>query len=372
MTSEKKPELGSVMVIGGCGFLGHHVVRVLLRDYTCSVSVIDLRCTRNRRPDSDGVEYFEVDITDADKVESIFKKTRPGVVIHTASPAAQSNDAVSHALFKKVNVDGTQAIVDACRKTGVKALVFTSSASVVSDNRSDLINVDERWPVIRGSQQSEYYSETKAAAEEIVLKANRAPEAPKLLTCAIRPSGIIGEGDTMAIYHMVNIYRQGRTGVQVGNNDNLFDFTYVENVAHGHLLAARALLLTAASSTVPLDTERVDGEAFFITNDSPVYFWDFCRAVWAAAGSPQGTDHVWTLPRDVGMVLGFLSEVFFGIIRKPPTFNRQRIIYSCMTRYYDISKAKRRLGYKPLVPLDEGVRRSVQWTLEMEKERAKQ
>ncbi|KAK0730670.1 C-3 sterol dehydrogenase/C-4-like protein [Lasiosphaeris hirsuta] len=364
MTSEKKPELGSAMVIGGCGFLGHHVVRLLLRDYTCSVSVVDLRCVRNRRPDSDGVAYFEADITDAAKLEVIFTKVRPSVVIHTASPPAQSNDSVSHALFKKVNVDGTAAVVNACRKTGVKALVYTSSASVMSDNLSDLINADERWPVIRGANQSEYYSETKAAAEEIVLKANRSPEAPGLLTCAIRPSGIMGEGDTMVLYHIINIYRQGRTNVQVGDNNNLFDFTYVENVAHGHLLAVRALLQTAAASIVPLDTERVDGEAFLITNDSPVYFWDFCRAIWAAAGSPLGTDHVWILPRSTGMFLGYLSEVFFSIIRKPPTFNRQRIVYSCMTRYYDISKAKRRLGYKPLVSLDEGIKRSVKWTLE--------
>ncbi|KAL2262852.1 hypothetical protein VTK26DRAFT_9239 [Humicola hyalothermophila] len=364
MASEKKPELGSVMVIGGCGFLGHHVVRLLLRDYTCSVSVIDLRCTRNRRPDSDGVAYYEADITDADRLESIFQKTRPDVVIHTASPPAQGNSSVSHELFKKVNVDGTAAVVKACQNTGVKALVYTSSASVMSDNKNDLINADERWPTVRGKDQTEYYSETKAAAEELVLAANRAPEAPKLLTCAIRPSGIMGEGDTMVLYHMINIYRQGRSNVQVGDNDNLFDFTYVENVAHAHLLAARALLVTAKSSTVPLDHERVDGEAFIITNDSPVYFWDFCRAVWAAAGSPHGTEHVWTLSREVGMVLGFLSEVFFGIIRKPPTFNRQRIVYSCMTRYYNITKAKRRLGYKPLVSLDEGIKRSVKWTLE--------
>ncbi|KAK4128391.1 hypothetical protein N657DRAFT_676188 [Parathielavia appendiculata] len=367
MGSEKKPELGSVMVIGGCGFLGHHVVRLLLRDYTCSVSVIDLRCTRNRRPDSDGVAYFEADITDAAKLESIFSKVKPDVVIHTASPAAQGSDSVSHALFKKVNVDGTEAVVKACQKTGVKALVYTSSASVMSDNRSDLINADERWPLVRGKDQSEYYSETKAAAEELVLAANRASAAPHLLTCAIRPSGIMGEGDTMVLYHLINILRQGRDNVQVGDNDNLFDFTYVENVAHGHLLAARALLLTAAAKTIPLDHERVDGEAFIITNDSPVYFWDFARAVWAAAGSPRGTEHVKVLPRSVGMVLGYFSEWFFWIINKPPTFNRQRIIYSCMTRYYNISKAKKRLGYRPLVSLDEGVRRSVKWTLEQEK-----
>ncbi|CCC04983.1 hypothetical protein SMACR_04350 [Sordaria macrospora] len=367
MASEKKPELGSVLVIGGCGFLGHHVVRVLLRDYICSVCVIDLRCTRNRRPESDGVQYFEADITDAARLEEIFNQVKPQVVVHTASPPAQSNDSVSHALFKKVNVNGTAAIIKACQQTGVTALVYTSSASVMSDNKSDLINADERWPVIRGAQQSEYYSETKAAAEELVLQANRSAAAPNLLTCSIRPSGIMGEGDTMTLYHLIKLYQNGKTSVQVGDNDNLFDFTYVENVAHGHLLAAVALLQTSKLKIAPLDHERVDGEAFIITNDSPVYFWDFCRAVWNAAGSPHGTEHVWVLPRDVGIVLGFLSEVFFGIIRKPPTFNRQRIIYSCMTRYYDISKAKKRLGYKPLVPLDEAVRRSVKWTLDQQK-----
>jgi sterol-4alpha-carboxylate 3-dehydrogenase (decarboxylating) len=170
----------------------------------------------------------------------------------------------------------------------------------------------------------------------------------------------------MLTFHLVNIFRQGRTSVQVGSNENLFDFTYVKNIAHAHLLAARALLHTHSSPTRPLDHERVDGEAFLVTNDSPVYFWDFARAVWRAAGSDKGTDHVWTLPRDVGYVLGYLSECFFAVIRKPPTFNRQRIVYSCMTRYYNIDKAKRRLGYRPLVSLDEGVKRAVRWHLEQE------
>lgn len=160
--AQEKPTLGSVLVIGGCGFLGHHVVRLLLRDYICSVSVIDLRCTRNRRPDSDGVAYYEADITDADKLETIFAKIKPDVVIHTASPPAQSNETVvPRELYKKVNVDGTAAVIKACQQTGVKALVYTSSSSVVSDNKTDLINVDERWPLVRGSQQTEYYSETK-------------------------------------------------------------------------------------------------------------------------------------------------------------------------------------------------------------------
>ncbi|CCF41516.1 3-beta hydroxysteroid dehydrogenase/isomerase [Colletotrichum higginsianum] len=367
--SEKKPatlpNLGKVLVIGGNGFLGHHVVNQLLagdRWAVAAVDVIDLRCGHNRHARA---SYHEADITDTDKVKSIIENVKPDVVIHTASPAVQGDNAVAKDLFRKVNVDGTASVVAACQAASVKALVYTSSASIISDNTSDLINADERWPVIRGELQTEYYSETKAAAEELVLDANRQDPYP-LLTCSIRPAGIFGEGDTMVTHQMVKIYREGKTGIQLGSNENLFDFTYVGNVAHAHLLAARLLLATAASSTAPLDHEKVDGEAFLVTNDSPIYFWDFARAIWRAAGSDKGTSHVWAIPREIGLVLGFCSEVFFTIIGKPPIFNRQRNIYSCMTRYYNIGKAKRLLGYRPIVGLDEGIKRGVQWFLDQE------
>ncbi|KAK2004623.1 3-beta hydroxysteroid dehydrogenase/isomerase [Colletotrichum falcatum] len=368
--SEKKsatpPNLGKVLVIGGNGFLGHHVVNQLLagdRWAVASVDVIDLRCGHNRHPKA---SYHEADITDTDRMKSILEGTKPDVVIHTASPAAQGDGAVAKDLFRKVNIDGTASVVAACQASSVKALVYTSSASIISDNTNDLINADERWPVIRGELQTEYYSETKAAAEELVLNANRQEPYP-LLTCSIRPAGIFGEGDTMVTHQMVKIYREGKTGFQLGDGDNLFDFTYVGNVAHAHLLAARLLLATAAASTAPLDHEKVDGEAFLVTNDSPIYFWDFARAIWRAAGSDKGTSHVWTISREIGAVLGFCSEVFCSIIGKPPTFNRQRNIYSCMTRYYNISKAKRLLGYRPIVSLDDGIKRGVRWFFDQEK-----
>ncbi len=145
----------------------------------------------------------------------------------------------------------------------------------------------------------------------------------------------------MATLGLLRVHESGRSNIQIGGNDNLFDFTYVENVAHAHLLAARALLLTYDAKTAPLDHEKVDGEPFFITNDTLVYFWDFARTVWRAAGSDLKRDQMRVIPRELGWMLRLFSEVFFGIIRKPATFNRQRITHSCMTRYYDISKAKK-------------------------------
>ncbi len=160
---------------------------------------------------------------------------------------------------------------------------------------------------------------------------------------------------------MINVYTTGKTGFQLGDNTNIFDFTYVGNVAHAHCLASLALLQTGKLPIIPLQHQRVDGEAFFITNDEPVYFWDFARAVWKAAGSDKGTEHVWVISRDVGMVLGTVLEYAMWIIGRKSKLTPREVKYSCITRYYDCGKANRRLGYKPLVSLQEGITRGVKW-----------
>ena len=162
-------------------------------------------------------------------------------------------------------------------------------------------------------------------------------------------------------------YVQGKTGFQLGDNENLFDFTYVGNIAHAHLLAAYALLVTSQSATAPLDHEKVDGEAFIITNDQPVYFWDFMRAVWKAAGNEKGTEHVWVIGKDIGLVLATLAEWGTWLVGRDTPFKRRIVRYSSMTRYYDCSKAKRRLGYRPIVSLQEGIDRAVGAWLEEQK-----
>lgn len=199
-----------------------------------------------------------------------------------------------------------------------------------------------------------------------MLAANRSASYPKLLTCALRPAGIFGEGDVQLLPPIINVHTTRKTAFQLGGNENIFDFTYVANVAHAHLLAAAALRQTAALATPPLDYERVDGEPFFITNDEPCYFWDFARAVWKAAGSDLGTEHVWVIGRDVGMAVGALLEWAMWALGRTPKLTRRQVRYSCMTRYYDCGKAKRRLGYRPLVGLQEGVTRSVSFFTEQQ------
>lgn len=93
--------LGSILVVGGCGFLGWNLVHELLRqDPSASLSVVDLR-TADPHP---GVTYFSADITDQSQVAAVFAKVKPKTVFHTVSPHPLLND---RDLFYKVNVVGT-------------------------------------------------------------------------------------------------------------------------------------------------------------------------------------------------------------------------------------------------------------------------
>lgn len=197
-------------------------------------------------------------------------------------------------------------------------------------------------------------------AEIAVLAANRKP-SDKFLTCSIRPSGIFGEGDSQLLPGLLQASLRGQSRFQIGENNNLFDYTYVQNVAYAHILAAAGLLETWRRQTAPLDHEKIDGEAFIITNDSPAYFWDFARAVWKEAGDTVGTDpkKVWVLPTGFALAVASIMEFILGIFGKEPSLSTYKVRFSVMTRYFSIVKAKQRLGYQPLVSLEEGIRRGV-------------
>ena len=192
--------LGRVLVVGGCGFLGYHVVDQLLGFPSekfsppsltskqsptqrirvkpadlrfpslksrypvyknTQVHVLDLRCDRNRLP---GATYHEADISDPESLLRVFRAVKPEVVINTASPLYDAPKPI----LRKVNIEGTKNLVEvAAGQRGdwggkCKAFTHTSSSSVVHDGRSDLIFGNELWPYVRPNP-IEYYSETKVS-----------------------------------------------------------------------------------------------------------------------------------------------------------------------------------------------------------------
>lgn len=111
---------------------------------------------------------------------------------------------------------------------------WSAPASAVVFDGSDLLGVDETVPYTR--KPMDYYTETKVAGEKLILAAN----SPSLAVVALRPSGIYGEGDTVMVPTLVRQARAGKMKYIIGNGKNVWDFTYVGNVAQAHVLVSTA------------------------------------------------------------------------------------------------------------------------------------
>jgi len=109
------------------------------------------------------------------------------------------------------------------------------------------------------------------------------------------------------------------------------------------------------------DPLHVAGQAFFITNGEPLYFWDFPRRMWRmlAPDSYPARDPI-VLPKLVGFAIATLAEWWGWLTGREPTFTRFRVTFACAHRWHNIEKARRVLGYEPQVGLDEGLRRSIE------------
>ncbi|KAJ2802985.1 erg26, C-3 sterol dehydrogenase [Coemansia helicoidea] len=323
------------LVIGGEGFLGRAIVDALVERRTRTgssdvVRVLDLR----RVHDDPNVEFFEGDIcrpADVEAAVSAGGRTAT-VVFHTASPVMKAPEA----LHTRVNVEGTKTVLEVCRSAGVARFVYTSSASVVYSGAA-LEYVDETigYP----STFADHYSETKAIAEKLVLEYN---DRGGMRTAALRPSGIFGPGDRqMTPGALLAQRRNFPVLVQVGSGDSLFDFTYVGNLADVHLLCADKL-----------HEDGVAGEVFFITNDQPINMWAFMRMLWAEVGDTRSPKLV--IPTFVAAailaILRLLAAVRLVKHDVPFVFGM-----TFTPRYFNIAKAKERLGYTPRVPYREGV-----------------
>lgn len=137
---------------------------------------------------------------------------------------------------------------------------------------------------------------------------------------------------------------KGETSFIIGTGDNLFDFMYVDNAVDAHILAVENLLTTQTAA----------GEAFFISNQEPVYFWDFLAFIWAQFD--HHPKHRYHIPTEIAWFVGLLLEWITWIMGAASTLDTSSVREAVRTTYSNNDKAIRVLGYKAKVPLSEGVR----------------
>lgn len=316
-------------VTGVGGFLGGAIARKLL------IQGIQVR-TLSRRPlpewERQGVEVVRGSLEDLSSVLEGCREQQQ--VFHVAAKAGVWG---SYLDYDDSNVVGTRNILQACRHCGVEQLIYTSSPSVTFDGK-DSLGVDES----KGYPEYflNFYSETKARAEQMVLQANG---LSGLATVSLRPHLIWGPGDPHLLPRLLAAADAGRLR-QVGKGDNLVDITYVDNAAQAHLLAAQRLAPGSPQA----------GKAYFISDGSPVRLWTWINQILEGSGRQPVTGQI-SLAK--ARLAGGLLEWIYRTLRLPgePPMTRFAACQLGTSHYYDIGASQRDFGYRPEVSFEDGM-----------------
>ena len=326
------------LVTGGGGFLGLTIARKLVGrgDHVRSFARGDYPALRD-----EGITTIRGDITDEPSVLAAARGC--DVVFHVAAKAGVWGP---HADYHHANVEGTRAVLAACRRAGVGRLVHTSSPSVVAPPSGNLEGADESLPY--PARYATSYPRTKAEAERLVLGAN----GPDLRTVSLRPHLIWGPGDNHLIPRIIARARAGKLR-RVGDGTNRVDSIYVDNAADAHLLAADRLA-TAGAGSAPA------GRAYFISQNDPRPLWELVNAILRAAHLPPVTR---SISPGLAYLAGLTLELTYRACRLSgePIMTRFVAHQLAAAHWFDTTAAARDLGYQPAISIDEGMNRLERW-----------
>jgi len=317
-----------ILVTGGGGFLGSAICRQLLARGD--------EVTAYQRSASDeleelGARIIRGSITDAEKLNSAVQGV--DAVIHTAAKAGIWGPYDD---YFRPNVTGTENVIAACLGNGIHKLVFTSSPSVTHAD-GDVEGGDESLPY--AEHYNSAYPATKALAEQLVMASN----CPELHTVSLRPHLIWGPGDNHLLPHLLERAKSGK--LKLPGPDKLIDTIYIDNAARVHLLALDRL---------QSDPETIGGKTYFVSNDEPLSQREVIGGLLKAAGLEVDIQPI--SPR-IAIAAGTLLETTWKLLRlkSEPPITRWSAEHLSTAHWYDISAAKRDLGYSAETSISEGL-----------------
>ena len=322
------------LVTGGGGFLGGAIVNLLLSK---GVSVRSFSRGDYPRLSKLGVECYRGDLNDKEAAAAACSGC--DTVFHVAAKVGMWG---SYEDFHETNVDGTANLLAAAKAAGVSRFIFTSSPSVVFSG-GDVEGWDETAPY--PASFDSYYAETKALAEKLVLAA----DCPQFSTAALRPHLVWGPGHD----HLVSgIVAKGRAGKirRIGAFNELIDTTYIDDAAAAHWLAAEKLSPGAPCA----------GKAYFISQGDPRPNWDIINMILAAAGAGPAVKRV---PYGPAYAAATAMEIFWRLagLKTEPPLTRFVVQQLTTAHWFNISAARRDLGYAPEVTIEQGMKKLEEW-----------
>ncbi|WP_142214916.1 NAD(P)-dependent oxidoreductase [Streptomyces sp. SLBN-118] len=327
-----------VLVTGASGFLGSHIVdasqragdkvRVLVRRES------DLRYLRT----VPGIEFAYGDLRDTASLRAAVDGIE--AVHHSA---ARVTDQGTRAQFRDENVEGTRRLMTAARRAGARRFVFISSPSALMGIRDgDRLGIDESEPYPR--RFLNLYSETKAAAERLVLASDR----PDFTTVALRPRAVWGPRDHSGF--MPRLLAQMMTGSLPdlsGGRQVHASLCHCDNAAAASVRAARA--------------EGIGGRAYFIADPEPVEVWSTLAELALRFGAVPPTKQV---PLGLLRAAAFTTDMLWKLPplarRSSPPLSRYSLALLTRSTTYDTFAARRDL-VAPEIDHETGMTRLTEW-----------
>ncbi len=318
-----------VLVTGGTGFAGKALVRRLLE---CGHEVVALDCKEARSTEELrdwGATVVIGSVTD----KEVVRKCMDGVEVVQHLAAAFREMNVPDSYYREVNVEGTRNVLEEAERCGVRRFVYCSTCGVHGNVAHPPAGEDA--PI----KPADYYQQTKYEAESLVMDYFRRG----MKTVIIRPAAIYGPGDPERFFM---IFKRVARGVfpMFGTGRTYYHPLYIDN-----LIGACVAIMTDGCG---------DGDTYLIADEEYVEISDLVRRVGRAMGINVRIRYYPIAPL---IVAGHVVEKVckpFGIT--PPIFPR-RVDWYRQNRAFSIEKAKREIGYRPEVGLNEGLRRTYEW-----------
>lgn len=314
----------TILVTGGAGFIGSHVCKALLKRKDKVICIDNFNNYYDPKQKENNIEImlknpefklYRADITDGRSLKRIFDENKIEKVIHLAARAGVRASIEDPVLYADVNVKGTINILECIKQVNEKdgkmiKFVFASSSSVYGGNKKVPFSENDKV-----DDPISPYAATKRAGELMCRTYNCLYKIP--IAC-LRFFTVYGPRNRpdMALHKFTKCIIDGKELQMFGNGDSSRDYTYIEDIVQGILAS--------------LD-KKFDFEIFNLGNSKPVKLRAFIAAIEKAAGKKA---LIRRMPEQQGDV-----DVTFA----------------------DISKAKKLLGYKPEVGIEEGVKRYVAW-----------
>lgn len=318
-----------VLVSGATGFLGYHIVKLLVKE---GYDVVGIGRKNGERIESLGATFKNIDITqelDFEKLEKDFN-----YIVHSAalsSPWGKYED------FYKVNVIGTRNIINFAKKNNnLKKIVHISTPSIYF-NFQDRVGVKESDKL--PEKFINYYAKTKYLGEQEYKEI----EVPYI---TLRPRAIYGEYDTSIIPRLIEANKKGFLPL-INEGKCKVDMSYAGNIAYGVLLSMKA-------------DEKYNGSAYNISNGETLEFREVLKLLFNEMGINANSKKLpLSLALKIAKFLEWKSIKFQK--NKEPKLTVYTVAVLSMSQTIDISKIQRELGYKAIYSTTEGLKEYVKW-----------